>query len=727
MASDDAPSTIHAVLTAQAALGVGSAVEAGLAAQGPSECVIASAAGLVVGAVLGLPAGLLVAWRRRVPSVPRAVRPGAAVMAACAFGVGTTAFFVFGLVTFQRFPLIIAATILAGLLALIFGLVLGGAVRRVVGAGLAPLRRRWPRATVTVASLVLFGALFWLTSRTWEGPGGPIVPTLLRDVLVAAAAGVAAGRATAAWVGHRPLRWGWSLLALPLMLPLVWPFAAVDPLSPWGSRSLVLGLADRALAATIDVDGDGVAGLWSGGDCAPFDAERHPWSPEIAGDGPDRDCADARPMPDTPALLRPAPAERTILITVDGVTLDTLDATAELAPAMASARRFTRAAGLRAPPTQLIPLLLTGEPSATNPPHPGALRAGAPSIPWLAESVGGRAFADVTRPFSFRRMGTVFRRQRARIHRKADRVVGRLSRSRTGGRAFHWLHVKRGRTVLRRLGRALAARRPSDAVVLVNLPSPKALPSIRDGAGVLAIWGPGVPPGPFDVPVGLHDVYPTLLRLTGTGAARAAFGPEPLIGLPLDGSTDEELRRRDGALGGDLASGIVTALDSEGRARPALVSDLHRTPARRRRNRVAEAGRASALPDDLMGAATTMAHGVIVHGCTFEPLPDGRAHVSIYLENHAALEGSDVLELTVRAGHRGSGRAAAHLVPGGVDPAHLPASPYFVHRQVIDVRDVPRDNTTIWVKIHRGETPLTPTSSRGALIGSNASPCVFDR
>ena len=143
----------------------------------------------------------------------------------------------------------------------------------------------------------------------------------------------------------------------------------------------------RVWSNLADLDGDGVAGVLGGGDCAETDATIHPGAPDVAGNGVDEDCDghDAVPAPPPPpppsastlAEWRALPAvraqlERTRAMNVLVISVDALraDVLAEGAPGrddfprlgalLASARWFTRAVSPAAGTDLCLGTLVTG-------------------------------------------------------------------------------------------------------------------------------------------------------------------------------------------------------------------------------------------------------------------------------------------------------------------------------------------------------------------------------
>ncbi len=89
------------------------------------------------------------------------------------------------------------------------------------------------------------------------------------------------------------------------------------------------GLFGRAALATLheasDFDGDGVPGLF-GGDCAPFDASRHPGAADPPGDGLDQDCngqdASERAPPPAPSADGRLAGSNLVLVTLAGLSAE---------------------------------------------------------------------------------------------------------------------------------------------------------------------------------------------------------------------------------------------------------------------------------------------------------------------------------------------------------------------------------------------------------------------
>ena len=130
-----------------------------------------------------------------------------------------------------------------------------------------------------------------------------------------------------AWLHLPRLTVGWAATSAAAFIcgALLRPGAAAQHLlgQPW-TRTL-LG-AGRAL---LDVDRDGYAALFAGGDCAEFDARVHPGAREIPGNGVDDNCAygDARRAPERPeaATMPERPPEvDVVLVTVDSLRADHL-------------------------------------------------------------------------------------------------------------------------------------------------------------------------------------------------------------------------------------------------------------------------------------------------------------------------------------------------------------------------------------------------------------------
>ena len=275
-----------------------------------------------------------------------------------------------------------ALVALAGIFAVVAGAIVAGCARLahplVAGRG----RRVWPAALVAMpaATALLLGASAALPSRRaailpWAAALlGALLPIAARRASAAAAsrplAVIAAGGAAslgalalAAPIVHAALRE--VDLARPALL-LAAALAARVAAGALGTRrdaalaigaallvalvpasrviarrqdlrgvllrdAPIAGVTLRLLRAAGDVDRDGYSAWFGGGDCAPFDARRHPFARERASDGVDDDCSGA----DLPRASRErapatAPVSDLALARPDLVlvTIETLRATA---------------------------------------------------------------------------------------------------------------------------------------------------------------------------------------------------------------------------------------------------------------------------------------------------------------------------------------------------------------------------------------------------------------
>lgn len=155
----------------------------------------------------------------------------------------------------------------------------------------------------------------------------------------------------------RPPRWARRVGAAALAFPFVWALAVVgddrDVLTGLLARPFS-GMSLRTLRALGDIDQDGYAPILGGSDCAPFNAQIHPFARDIPGNGIDENCklGDAPVVP-VAAEPPPVPEQPTptsvILITIDTLRADHTswggrrNTTPEMKKWSEKATRFTRA------------------------------------------------------------------------------------------------------------------------------------------------------------------------------------------------------------------------------------------------------------------------------------------------------------------------------------------------------------------------------------------------
>lgn len=288
------------------------------------------------------------------------------------------------------------------------------------------LRPRSVLAGAVLLGLLSVGA--WLARRPAVLGALPTAP------LLGALAGTALGVVVALRFPSRPSieRAGAALLlgtsticaAVAAVAPGDWSIVRSRVASSHGISRALLSLNDRL----GDVDGDGASSLFGGRDCAPFDATRGPFAPEVPNNGADENCsgldADATLIPLERAAGRQAstlegalPGKRPhiLLVTTDALSFghtgiggydrsttphldawarratifrraySTASATADAIPALHSGRLAMSTPGLLPPPNQARPGGRTATTLADL-----ARRAGYRSL-----SIPGAAFFDV--------------------------------------------------------------------------------------------------------------------------------------------------------------------------------------------------------------------------------------------------------------------------------------------------------------------------------------------
>ena len=135
----------------------------------------------------------------------------------------------------------------------------------------------------------------------------------------------------------------------------------------WGRSSPVYGWL-AVVSAALDRDGDEAVGWLGGRDCDPARRSVHPGASERAGNGLDDNCAGGD-VPVVSSAPEPSPARRSsrppdiLVLSIDSLRWDIVDALPALSGAIGSHARFTRAVSPAAKTTDTLAALLRGRPS----------------------------------------------------------------------------------------------------------------------------------------------------------------------------------------------------------------------------------------------------------------------------------------------------------------------------------------------------------------------------
>jgi hypothetical protein len=396
----------------------------------------------------------------------------------------------------------------------------------------------------------------------------------------------------------------------------------------------------------------------------------------------------------------PGPAADTVaLITIAGLWADgdgeLHPALPELARRAAAGTRFTHPVGIEGRFRDVAGVLISRDLPTDFAGEHGAFPTGGATLPALAERAGVTASLALPRSISLDSLTTQFARERASDKEKEPgKIAAAGLRLMKTSRSFLWVHLDLTQADNGALDAAvgalidqLLARTGGKRVLIVGLARDTAA---RPGAkrprgGPIALLGAGT--ATVDAPVGLFDVYPTLLDALGLATDEALLGTSLLRPLPA----------RDAVLGGWIAGdariaavGDRVVLDDAS----ALVRDGWLAPRLAARNAaLADARAGGGLPDDLDGAPSVIGDRLRVLGCTSAITADRQADVTVYLEGGELFDPDDLLSFKLSSAHSGSMRGRV---------AWFHDARRFTMR--VDLRPVHPGTAILWLGVlHRGK------------------------
>ena len=682
--------------------------------------VLSTSRALLAAVGLALPAGVavgvvaaLIRWGWQGRAAPSLAEVVAAPVAGAAWAIAWSGLAHAAVRTFRAPSLTAIAITLAGIALVPAALALYGGIRRALG----PVARRFPRATrhVIAAELAL-GAV----AAPWHRGVGLVCAA----GLLAFCGGAPITRRLAGLSGRALALASIAGVALALS-PLADDPAAHAALA---RRGLFLPAIERLIAPLVDVDGDGYLAVLGGGDCDGFEAARSPEGVEIEGNGIDEDCRYGDLAP--PLAAAPPPpgpgVEVVALITVAGLDLEAMPLLRRHAEA---GIRFTSPVGIEGRFRDVAGVMIADDlPTDFTGKH-GGFPTGGPTIPALAERAGYAASLSLPSTIPDDELSTQFARGRSVSDAKGPaEVVSEALRIATGGRIFVWAHLDAGKGV-EATDRALVdlidgLRRHGGRYRVLVVGMARDRPAPPGGraprGGPVALLGTGIAAGVVDAPVGLFDVYPTLLDALGLRTDAPVLGASLLRPLParpgvLGGWIDGEARiaaiGEAGAVVHDpelrelVAGSTRLGEDARGPAALApliaLIRDGWLAPRLAARNRARAEARVARLPADLDGSPVTIGGALRVLGCTSRILPGREAEITVYMEGGERLLPGDLISFKLSSAHSGSMRSRVAPVGGALPFGSWRAGELVAHRMRVELRPVKPGTAILWIGILR--------------------------
>jgi hypothetical protein len=475
--------------------------------------------------------------------------------------------------------------------------------------------------------------------------------------------------------------------------------------------------AAGVLSPIFDRDGDGFTAVLGGGDCDDGNAARSPYGVDVAGNGVDEDCQFGDFTAPARAAAPPGPpADVVVLVTVTGLGVTKEGALEpklpETSKRLDGGTRFATPVMTAGDLRHVARVLFRGRfPWAIGAEGSG-MPDGGPSIPVLGEAAGVRSIAawdgrapdaDLNALFP---AGNASGRSRSpeAIVSIALRNIEQHRATAEAGRLFVWIHLAQAdgaadRAIAQLVDRvATSSGAASHRVIVVGLAGGK-----TRRTGPLAIVGTSIAAGTMKEPVGLLDVYPTLLESLGLVETPADWPDfEPIAGTSLLSRPPRPAAVK-GRLGVDV---VIDGADAGARDR-VLAERLEV------QSRLRAAARAGRMPDALEGSAATFGNALDVFGCTVTQRAARQVAVTLWMRGGDRLDADYELyyKLSVPKGKpiRGHAKPLYGAYPfGSWRAGEIVGVPV-----LIDTRGFSPGTTLFWLGITNGTIKLDAASAAG--------------